>query len=49
LWSCSDILPGSAVTEIEDYGGELKTRTYACAARWMKEETMAQLAKAAAA
>jgi hypothetical protein len=33
LWHCSDILPSLAVSELEGYGLELKSRTYAAAAR----------------
>jgi hypothetical protein len=33
VWNCSDILPGSLVTVLEDTGLELKRFTYAAAAR----------------
>jgi hypothetical protein len=36
MWSCSDFLPGHEVGQLEGCGIELRTHTYAAAARAMK-------------
>jgi len=36
LWNCTDILPSGEVSELEYRGIELRTNTYAAAARAMK-------------
>jgi hypothetical protein len=37
LWNCTDILPGEFLGDLEYCGLELKRRTYACAARAIKQ------------
>ena len=50
LWNCRDILPGHAVTELEDCAAEVGSWTYSAAARWMKGQIsqQADLTKATA-
>jgi hypothetical protein len=36
LWNCSDILPGETADKLIDLGGEMRSRTYGAAARWLK-------------
>jgi hypothetical protein len=45
LWNCHDILPSGAIFELDGCDADLKSQTYASAARWMKAECTRQLAK----